>query len=87
MRGLLKRVALVFVMSLSLFVLSSAPTDAYCNDNPCQTNRHIVCTMCTYFKPVPGGVCRITVIYCVHCQSGDILSWEENVDFCEYWVI
>ena len=87
MRRLLKRVVFSTAMALCLFASGTAPAGAYCNTDPCSTNRHLVCTMCSYYVEVDGGWCRVTATYCVDCHSGQILSWDESVDFCEYWVV
>jgi hypothetical protein len=83
-----RRSVVLAVIVLTGMGLSAAPAGAlYCNDDPCSANQHLVCTFCTYVAPVGGLWCRITVVYCVDCHSGDILSWDEDVEYCIYGTI
>lgn len=38
--------------------------------------------MCEQWITVDFVTCRRTVIYCVSCITGEILSWDDDIDFC-----
>lgn len=87
MSTLWKRLSLGGISLLIAAALSATPAGAYCNTDPCATNQHLACSFCSYVAPVGGAWCRITVIYCVDCHTGEILDWNENVDYCTYGTV
>ena len=76
----------VAAIILATLALSAAPAGAYCNSDPCRTTG-VVCSFCTYVVDYGSFWCRYTVTYCVDCNTGDWIYWDQSEDFCAYSTI